>query len=269
MKDHFKRKLDVKPIIGVYMVKNLVNKKIYIGQSIDIEKRWLQHKYGNSGIVITKSIKKYGLKNFEFTILEIVDGNLINSEIIEQLIVIEQKWMDKYKSYDKLFGYNINKTSKPNKTPKKGQHFGELISKIKIEMNHCGKPIIQYSLNGEKISEWKSAADVERNLNFSAENISASCLKKSKTSNGFIWRFQDDVLTIDEIINSTIKKRNRKKVLQMGVNNEPLNIFNSLKDAGDFLNIKCTGNITHACKGDMKTYKGYKWKYINVDENSN
>ena len=70
---HFKRKLSQEPILGIYQIKNIINGKIYIGKSIDIEERWNNHKYGNN-IVIHKSIKKYGLNNFEFTVLETIES---------------------------------------------------------------------------------------------------------------------------------------------------------------------------------------------------
>ena len=33
-----------KPITGIYSIQNKINKKRYIGQSIDIERRWSQEK---------------------------------------------------------------------------------------------------------------------------------------------------------------------------------------------------------------------------------
>jgi group I intron endonuclease len=56
-------------ICGIYQVKCVVNNKIYIGQSIDIIRRWNQHKYGKGNIILRNAIKKYGVENFEFTII--------------------------------------------------------------------------------------------------------------------------------------------------------------------------------------------------------
>ena len=52
------------------MIKCKINNKVYIGQSIDIERRWDQHKYGKGNIILRNAIQKYGLDNFEFLILE-------------------------------------------------------------------------------------------------------------------------------------------------------------------------------------------------------
>ena len=31
-------------MIGIYEIKNIINNKVYVGQSKDIEKRWKKHK---------------------------------------------------------------------------------------------------------------------------------------------------------------------------------------------------------------------------------
>jgi group I intron endonuclease len=247
------------PIIGIYQIKNIINNKIYIGKSIDIEERWNNHKYGNN-IVIHKSIKKYGIKNFEFSILETIES--VNRNDDEKILcILEQKWLDIKKPFLKENGYNINKTSKPNLTPIRNKDFGDKISKIKIEMNHCGKTVIQYSKNGDFIREWKSAADIERTHNIKAENISRVCLKKQKTAGNYIWRFKDNQLTSDEIREINILKRNRKRVDQLTKNGEYIKTFNSIKDAIDSVGGSNTSRIVAVCKGYDNSYKGYKWKY--------
>ena len=54
----------------IYQITNLINNKIYIGQTNNIKKRWSNHKNCNSPkMVIAKAIKKYGVENFKFEIL--------------------------------------------------------------------------------------------------------------------------------------------------------------------------------------------------------
>ena len=62
---------------GIYKITNQVNQKAYIGQSINIEKRWKDHirtsrltsseQYNHP---FYQAIRKYGLENFKFEILE-------------------------------------------------------------------------------------------------------------------------------------------------------------------------------------------------------
>ena len=52
---------------GVYKITNLVNGKVYIGASKDIERRWRDHKRGHTAIA--DDLKTFGLENFKFEIL--------------------------------------------------------------------------------------------------------------------------------------------------------------------------------------------------------
>jgi group I intron endonuclease len=255
--DKVNRKLSKNPIYGIYQIKNLINGKVYIGQSKDIERRWEQHKYVKNATYISRAIKKYGVNNFEFTTLEEIDE--INNNLLMEL---EQKWMDNKKSYNKKYGYNLNEKSKVNYTEKRNKDFGLKISKIKKDMNHCGKNITQFSKDGFFIKTWKSAAEVERILNIKATNISRVCLKKQKSAGNFIWRFENEQLTSNEIIEINTQKRNRKRVLQMDMDFKPLNQFNSLIEACNHVKGKYIENIINVCKGNNNSYMGFKWKYL-------
>lgn len=55
---------------AIYKIENLINHKIYIGQSLNPERRWSEHCYGNNYVsLISRAIKKYGNDNFSFEIL--------------------------------------------------------------------------------------------------------------------------------------------------------------------------------------------------------
>ena len=56
--------------IGIYKIENLLNHKIYIGQSKHIEKRFLEHCKLSAKSLVGKAISKYGKENFSFEILE-------------------------------------------------------------------------------------------------------------------------------------------------------------------------------------------------------
>ena len=64
-------------ITGIYKITNKINGHYYIGQSIDIKARFRGHKYSSEKIndkdhntPIHLAIHKYGIENFELTILE-------------------------------------------------------------------------------------------------------------------------------------------------------------------------------------------------------
>jgi group I intron endonuclease len=87
---------------GIYKITNNINNKIYIGRSLDIEKRWKQHKNPSTDYLINRAIKKYGVDNFTFEIIEEINNDNLLSDR-------EVYWIHFYDSTDPLNGYNISK----------------------------------------------------------------------------------------------------------------------------------------------------------------
>ena len=89
----------VKKVRGIYKVTNKINGKVYIGQSVDIGRRWRQHMTAEDDIYFHKAIQKYGVENFEWEVIE----QCKKSELDEREIY----WIEYYDSYNK--GYNCTK----------------------------------------------------------------------------------------------------------------------------------------------------------------
>ena len=53
-----------KKISGIYKIENLINHKVYIGQSKDIKSRLYQHKHCESNKHLKHAFKNMGLKIF-------------------------------------------------------------------------------------------------------------------------------------------------------------------------------------------------------------
>ena len=74
------------------------------------------------------------------------------------------------------------------KTGLKKQHYLGKTGK-----DHCASiPIIQYSMTGEKIAEYESQMNAERETGIRHEYISRSCRFKIKSSSGYIWKFKNE-----------------------------------------------------------------------------
>lgn len=90
-------------MIGIYKIENKVNGKVYVGQSIAIKIRWQQHKYeaqtGEKQAPLYLALRKYGIENFSFEVLEECPQELLNEK--------EIFWIAHYKSNDRDFGYNV------------------------------------------------------------------------------------------------------------------------------------------------------------------
>lgn len=82
---------------GIYKITNLINNKIYIGQSSMIELRWSTEKAGNCGKKLKNAFLKYGTENFKFEIIEECSQEELNEK--------EMFYIKKFNSVQK--GYNI------------------------------------------------------------------------------------------------------------------------------------------------------------------
>lgn len=128
----------------IYKTTNLINNKIYIGQSIKNNSNYL-----GSGYIFKKAIKKYGKQNFKKEIIETCDS-------IKELNKREIYWINFYNSTDKNIGYNINEGGKNARQTKE--------SKIKISL----------ALKGKK----------SKRLNYKHSEETLNKIKESKIKNG-------------------------------------------------------------------------------------
>jgi len=99
---------------GIYIIINLVNKKYYIGQSINIKRRASEHlKYIRKGNHfndhLKKAILKYGEQNFEFGVIEYCQKSFLNGA--------EHYWCVMLDSRNPRLGYNIRPTSSDQNIP--------------------------------------------------------------------------------------------------------------------------------------------------------
>lgn len=95
-------------MIGIYKITNNLNGKSYIGQSVDIKRRWNEHKrnIGSNKNPMYLDFEKYGLDNFSFEILEECE--------ITKLDEREIYWISNYNTYKQ--GYNLTTGGKSNRS---------------------------------------------------------------------------------------------------------------------------------------------------------
>lgn len=91
-------------MIGIYKIKNIINNKIYVGQSQNIVNRFNSHKRKlnkniHPNIILQQAWKKYKEDSFVFEIIEECS--------LEELNEKEEYYIQKHKSNQKSFGYNI------------------------------------------------------------------------------------------------------------------------------------------------------------------
>ena len=203
---------------GIYMIQNKVNNKIYIGQAVDIEKRWGEHRSSLRGGYhpnkhLQRSWSKYGEENFEFIILLECEESDLN--MYEEYYIFELMIYDPRVGYNKNYGGDsgrpteetrrklsesakdkqfseetrrkLSAAKKGENNPNYGKHHSE---EHKRKMS---KSVVQIDLTTNKIVKvWESAQEADSQGGFHFSNISECCKGKRKTHKGYNWMFLSD-----------------------------------------------------------------------------
>ena len=136
-------------ICGIYKIENLINHKVYIGQSINIKIRWKNHlkvsKNPNSDCYeypLYKAFRKYGINNFSFEILEECSKDSLNQR--------ERYYINKYNSLDNNFGYNQRQVELVSRklTP---QQIKDIKEQLKNSLESTQKIGSRYGISGRSV----------------------------------------------------------------------------------------------------------------------
>lgn len=170
--------MDVKTDInaGVYCIINKINDKKYVGSSIDIEKRWQQHKSDlgrrcHANYHLQKAWDKYGEENFEFRVLVYTDP--------DEAVALEDNLL---KNYPDLFEYNISRDAT---APMLGRvHLEESKQKISKALSGENNPNFGKHRSKETKRKLSEALSGENNPNFGKHPTEATRAKMSKAQSG-------------------------------------------------------------------------------------
>lgn len=96
--------------IGIYLFTNKINNKSYVGQSLDIRRRFNKHMLrmrNHWNYPLYNALNKYGLENFDYSILETITSNktVDIKELTKKLNDLEVFYIQKYDSFNN--GYNL------------------------------------------------------------------------------------------------------------------------------------------------------------------
>ena len=223
---------------GIYKITNIINGKVYIGQSTNLKDRIKQHKsmiknYNENNNYLRKATKKYGYKNFKIEIIKFCDE--------KELDYYEIYYIDLYKSSDRKFGYNIELGGNINKHLSKEQ-----IDKMK--KNKKGK------LKG-KDNPFFGKKHTEKTKKIISE--------KQKGNKYCLGRILSDE-TKNKI--GLANRYNRtKKINQYDLNNNFIKSYFSVGETKRKLSVKSESLIAQCARGKRKSAYGYKWKYADEE----
>ena len=226
-------------ICGIYKITNLVNGKVYIGQSQDIYSRWKEHKYARNKrecFALYGAFKKYGLDNFSFEIVECCP--------FEQLNEKEIYYIAQYHSYvgdTKSNGYNMTK--------------GGALSFTHVGNDDQGKVVYQYDLKGNLVAQYRNQHKAVKAVGLKGIASITRAIKEEGTAGGFQWRE-----TYFDKIPPFQKKYKKKAVYQYSKFGEFIKEYENTDKAAE--EVGCSKSlIEQCCEGHGKTGKGYQWSY--------
>ncbi len=230
----------------IYKITNIINNKIYIGQTIQNPRsRWSRHKY-NSRVGSTEplynAIRKYGDHSFIFEVI-------CQSFTLENLNYLEEYFISLYKSTEKSFGYNIlsggnNRTHQPE-------------SNLKNRLAHLGKKTSEDTKN--KIS-LKNKGQIPWNIGLSGysmpdghgTNVSKSLTGKKKSK-----EHKEKLSIARKEYYQSNPHHNNKLVICLNTGK----IYKSVQEAANEFKCK-NAHIARVCRNERNAHKGFKFQYI-------
>lgn len=135
---------------------------------------------------------------------------------------------------------------------------GDSVDKYNIEYKSLGKPVIKYDLDGNKIQRYSSAKEAAKENNVAVSAITRACLSKKYLSKNYIWRYEEDALSLDEI-KKYKNVRDKRPVLQYSTDGKLIKKYNRMIDAekDGFL----SSTVSVCCKSRTRLGYGYIWRH--------
>jgi len=283
-------------MICIYSIVNLINGKRYVGSTIDFEKRkkehlkWLNGNYHHS-IALQRAFNKYGLNNFEFNILEIIDNEL-------NLIEREQFYINCKSEYNsnKIAGRPPLQSIKTLVTDINGNEIGIYENKLlafkslsikmsskKFPFFYCNylffssdsnkEDILNFVIkNKQKMRKLKSIYQFDNELNLLKEWIDikdilikygktlsnagiTNAIKYKKKAYGFYWSYSKN---IENVFNY---KGHKKKKVRCYIDKDNYKDFDSITDCAKEMNDQKI-NIIKVCRKEKTQSKNIYYEYI-------
>lgn len=203
----------------IYIIKNDINEKVYIGQSLNSEERFKSHcKKNKDNSLIDYAIQKYGKQHFWYEILE---KQIVNYNEREKY------WIMSYNSLTPN-GYNVLKGGDEPPYKKGDEHPSTKISDENVELLKEDLRYTSISLNSLAKKYGISKKQVLRiNQGISRVSVNETYpIRKNPNINGKLT--EEDVDNILEILKFTYRY-NGDIAKQFGVNAKTINAINKGK----------------------------------------
>lgn len=260
----------------IYKITNLINGKIYIGQTTDMERRTKQHlrdsRLKKPKSVIGKAIKKHGWENFTVDIrFNAFDADALNEA--EKSIIKDDK------STESKIGYNLREGgmaasgwchSDATKAKLSLSHIGLTMpcseeTKAKIGLANKGRTRTNESKTKMSLSARRRtpvSEEAKHNMSLSQKGKTHSEQTRQKISLAHKDKMHSKEHT------QKLAEACNKPVSQLSLNGEVITTYASLTKAYHATGVDQSG-ISKCCKGKVKSAGGFRWCYKEDSNNEN
>lgn len=238
----------------IYMHKNKINNKVYIGQTCqEVERRWKNGSGYASQPYFYNAIQKYGWDKFDHIILE---ENLTQEQANER----EKYYIELYKATNSDYGYNClsggsNLTGKNN--PMYGKHHSEETRKkmSEIASNRSEE-------THKKMSE-SAKRRVERDgVPFKGKHHSEETKEKLRQTDRSYMQTEEYRQNMSKAVSGG-NNSNAKKLKATNLETGEEIIFNYQMEALQFLNLsRSSSKFLNKAIINGTSYHGYIWKEL-------
>lgn len=166
------------------------NEKSYIGQTVNFSSRMSNHKKTarekKYNTPLYNAIRKYGWDNLKITQL-----TFCTPEDVDEL---ERLYIEKFKTLDRSFGYNLDTGGVLNKKHSSSTRL-KISSTNKSKSVHTfrtrTKKICAYDLEGNFVAIYESASEAARIHGVAANTIARVARGGRKTSCNLVWKWAE------------------------------------------------------------------------------
>lgn len=222
------------------MIKNTINEKIYVGCSVDVDRRINTHKSKlskgiHNNLHLQQSYEKYGKDVFTFTLIE--------ECTIENLYEREDYYATYYNSMDKNYGYNKLPTSENMRPKTLTDEIKKKISEAKKGIPSKYKGIKRPDDVIQKMKLNRKSTAGENNPMYGKKNPTTTERNKLRTK---------ETMPPDYVWPTSVA------VLQYTKEMELVKKWNSVREAAKHIN-RTEAAISMCTSGKNKTCAGFIW----------
>lgn len=226
----------------IYKYENILNHKVYIGQTINLSDRRASHKHKSLYIKnkFYNAVRKYGWDKFDYAVIAQVEANSLD-KISELLDDLEIKYIEQYNSY--YHGYNSTLGGHSARGKIMPESFIDYC-KHRTYSKETRQKMSDSAKRRVSTLEWKQKKKLycEQHKDKLIEQAKNAAMAKCKpvlqfTKDGFLVNEFESLISAARYVHSTIEPSKNIAALQKCIN------------------MRCKGKVK------KKLYYGFEWKF--------